>query len=122
MKPDNMDCVSIKGLTVETIIGIRDWERTTPQTLIVDMELFTDIQQAARTDDINNTLSYSDIARAVTAFIAQSRCNLIEALAEQLATLLMTQFDVAHLKLTVNKPGAVKNAMGVSVTIERAQP
>lgn len=117
-----MDRVSVLGLEVETIIGVHDWEKTTRQQVVIDLELFCDTREAAATDNLEDTLSYGDIARLVTGFVSQSQFNLIETLAEQVASQVLAAFAVERLVLTVGKPGAVKNARTVAVTIERSQP
>ena len=116
-----MDTVMIKGLAVETVIGIHDWERNIKQQLHIDMELATDIRQAASGDDIGHALNYQHISERVIEYVQQSSYGLIETLAEQLATLLMKEFSVPWLKLAVRKPGAIAEAEYVGVAIERGR-
>lgn len=114
-----MDIIFITDLRVETIIGIYDWERTTQQTVSLDIEMATDIQAAANTEDIENTLNYKAISKRVESFIAESQFLLIETMAEQVATLIREEFGVSWLRLTVHKPGALSNSTDVGVRIER---
>ncbi len=114
-----MDIIFITDLRVETIIGIYDWERTTQQTVSLDIEMATDIQAAASTEDIENTLNYKAISKRVESFIAESQFLLIETMAEQVATLIREEFGVSWLRLTVHKPGALSNSTDVGVRIER---
>lgn len=117
-----MDTVFIRGLSVKTVIGIHDWERDIKQPLLIDLELGTDIRAAANGDDIQHTLNYQSISERVIEFVQESSYGLIETLAEQIASLVLTEFSVSWLKLTVSKPEAIAEAECVGVVIERGQP
>lgn len=114
-----MDKIFISGLGVETIIGIYDWERTTKQKVVVDIEMATDISAAARTEDIESTLNYKEISKRIEQFLVDSEYQLIETLAEDLAAVVRSEFGVEWLKLVVHKPGALSNSTDVGVIIER---
>lgn len=114
-----MDKVFIKGLKAETIIGVYDWEREIRQQLLLDIELGTDIQPASKTDDLVLTLDYAAISARVIEYIQAAEFQLIETLAENVAQLLMIEFSIPWLKLTLYKPGAVSDAETVGVIIER---
>jgi len=116
-----MDTVFIKGLGVKTVIGIHDWERNIQQHLLIDLELATDIRPAADGDDIERTVNYQIISERVIEFIRQSSYGLIETLAEQLASVVMNEFSVPWLRLTVRKPDAIAEAECVGVVIERGR-
>lgn len=115
-----MDIVYIEGLRIDTVIGVYDWERTIQQTVVLDLEMSTDIALAARDDDLSFTLDYGAIADRITAFVAASRFQLLESLAEAVASLVLTEFAVAAVKLKIGKPGAVANATDVGVIIKRS--
>ena len=117
-----MDTIFLRDLRVETIIGIYDWERETPQTVSIDLELATDVARAAQSDDIADALDYKQIAKRLIAFVGESRFQLVETLAERIATLLREEFGVPWCKVTVNKGGAVRGASAVGIEIERGQP
>lgn len=114
-----MDTIRIKGLKVETLIGVHDWEKKLPRTLVLDLELASDAARAAKSDALTDALDYHAVAQAASAFVAQSRFQLIETLAQRLAEKLQKDFAVAWLKLEVHKPGAVAGAQDISVAIER---
>ena len=115
-----MDIVYIEGLRVDTVIGVYDWERTIQQTVVIDLQMTTDIALAARDDDLAFTLDYGAIADRVTAFVAASRFQLLESLAEAIASLVLAEFAVDTVKLKLGKPGAVSNATDVGVIIKRS--
>jgi len=116
-----VDKISIEGLAVETIIGVHDWEREQKQTVMIDLQLFTSTDAAARSDDVAHTIGYGDVARYATEFVESSHFNLIESLASALSERILERFPVTRLNVTVSKPGAVENAGNVSVSIERSR-
>ena len=114
-----MDTVFINDLRIEAIIGIYDWERKVKQTISLDLEMGTDIRQAAATDAIDDTLNYKAVAKRLIAFVEASEYQLVETLAEKIAAIVLSEFTVPWLKLTVHKPGAVRGSRDVGVIIER---
>jgi len=114
-----MDIVFINELRIETIIGIYDWERKVKQTISLDLEMGTDIQKSAATDAIDDTLNYKAVAKRLIAFVEDSEYQLVETLAEKIAGIVLSEFNVPWLKLTVHKPGAVRGSRDVGVIIER---
>lgn len=116
-----MDTVFINDLRIETIIGIYDWEREVKQTISLDLELGTDIRKSAETDAIEDTLNYKAVAKRMVAFVSDSEYQLVETLAEKIAEIVLSEFNVPWLKLTVHKPGAVRGSRDVGVIIERGK-
>lgn len=114
-----MDTLRITGLKTEALIGVHAWERKLPRTLLMDLELATDLARAARSDAITDALDYAAVADVTIAFVRESRYQLVETLAERLAEKLMKEFRTPWLRITVHKPGAVPAAQSVSVTLER---
>jgi len=114
-----MDIVFIHDLQIETVIGIYDWERKIRQTISLDIEMATDISKAAKSDDIEDALSYKTVAKRLIEFIEQSEFELVEALAERICSIVMEEFSVPWVKLILHKPGAVRGSKSVGVIIER---
>jgi len=114
-----MDIIFITDLRVDTIIGIYDWERTQLQTVSIDLEMATDVRPAAATEDIESTLNYKAISKRIEQFVAASKFQLIETMAERVAEIVREEFGVSWLRLTVHKPGALSNSTDVGVRIER---
>lgn len=119
-RPASHDIVFINDLALETLIGVHPWERQMRQTLRLDLELGVDVPRAAAADTLDAALDYGAVAGAVVAFAAESRCNLIETLAEQIAELVHQRFGVSWLRLTLHKPGALREAREVGIRIERS--
>tara|TARA_R110001592_G_scaffold363300_1_gene683427 strand:+ start:8630 stop:8986 length:357 start_codon:yes stop_codon:yes gene_type:complete len=114
-----MDIVYINDLKIETIIGIYDWERQVRQIISLDLEMGTDIRQAAETDDIQFALNYKAVSKRIIDFIGGSEFLLVETMAEQVAEIIRQEFNVPWLRLRIGKPGAVRGARDVGVIIER---
>ncbi len=115
------DVVFIEGLSVETVIGVFDWESAIKQTLVLDLEMKCDIEPAASSDALEHALNYAAVADAVLAYGEMHRFKLIEAFAEGLLEQLLTEFPVTSIRLKLKKPYAVKQAQGVGLIIERAK-
>lgn len=116
-----MDKVFIEELCVFATIGVYDWEKTIKQKLLLDLSMEWDNKPAAATDDLRHALNYAAISDAVTELVAERSYGLIETVAEEVAKLLLNQFGIAKVGITVRKPSAVANARSVGVSIERAQ-
>ena len=116
-----MDIVYIRDLQIETIIGIYDWEREVRQTISLDLEMAADIRRAAATDDILHTLNYKAVAKRLIVFVEESQCLLVERLAEEIATIVLSEFNVPWLKLRLSKPGALRGSKDVGIIIERGE-
>lgn len=114
-----MDIVFIEQLSVITIIGVYDWEQTISQKLVFDVEMAWDNRKAAASDDVNDCLSYADVSEAIIAHVAGGRFALVERVAEEVATLLLTRFSSPWVRIKLSKPGAVAQALQVGVIIER---
>ncbi len=114
-----MDIVYLRGLRIDTIIGIYDWERRTRQSVILDLEMGTDISRAAASERIEDTLNYKAVAKRLIQFVSESEFQLVETLAERCAAIVMQEFGVPWLRLSLNKKGAVRGATDVGVIIER---
>ncbi|TDJ25037.1 MAG: dihydroneopterin aldolase [Gammaproteobacteria bacterium] len=116
-----MDIVFIRDLQIETVIGIYDWERKVRQIISLDIDMASDIKKAADSDNIDDTLSYKTVAKRLIAFVEQSEFELVEALAEKICEIILEEFNVPWVRLTLNKPGAVRGSKSVGVMIERGQ-
>jgi dihydroneopterin aldolase len=115
------DSVFIDGLAVETVIGVYDWEREITQRLLVDLEMAWDNRVPAASDDVADALDYAAVSERVTQRLQALKPELLETAAEVLAQMLMEEFGVRWLRLTLNKPGAVPSARNVGIRIERGE-
>lgn len=114
-----MDIVFLRDLRIETVIGIYDWEREIKQTVVLDLEMASDVRKAAASERIADALNYKAVAKRMLQFVGESRFQLVETLAERCAEIILSEFGVPWVRLSVNKIGAVTGARDVGVLIER---
>ncbi len=114
-----MDKIFIKDLLVHGIIGVNDWERKTPQAILINITAFTDTVRAGQTDDIYDCVDYSVLAGKIQAHAETAARLTVEALANDLARICLEQNGVQKTIVRVEKPGAVRFAKSVGVEIER---
>ena len=114
-----MDKVFISQLHVDTIIGVYDFEKETKQSLYFDIEMLCDIKPAAKKDDINLALDYSKVSERVIAHTTSKPLELLETLVEQLAAIILAEFNTHEVTIRVSKPAAVAQAQTVGVQITR---
>ena len=116
-----MDKIFIHALKTETIVGIFDWERQVKQTVVMDIEFSADIAKAALSDSIDDTLNYKGVAKRVLALVEESSFHLVETLAEHVAMLILEEFGVSCVSITLSKPGAIRGSRDVGVMLERTR-
>lgn len=114
-----MDIIYLNDLRIDTVIGIYDWERRITQTVSFDLEMATDIRKAASSDSIEDTLDYKSVAKRLISFVGESKFQLVETLAEQVAGIILNEFNVPWVRVRLNKKGAVRYAGDVGIIIER---
>jgi dihydroneopterin aldolase len=118
---DKGDRIFLHGLEVECIIGFIEWERRTKQTVVVDVEMPVDCARAALSDDVADTLDYKKVAKRLIAFVSSSEFKLVETLAHRAALLILEEFAVEWVRLSVNKPGAIRGSKDVGVAVLRTR-
>lgn len=114
-----MDKIFIKDLVARGIIGLNDWEREKPQEMIINIVLFCDTRKAGETDDIQFSVSYRTIAKKAIAHAETAERLTVEALAEDIAKICLSEPRVEKVIVRVEKPGAVRFSKSVGVEIER---
>jgi FolB domain-containing protein len=114
-----MDQILIKDLVARGIIGVTDVEREKPQEILINIILFTDLQKAGESDDLNDTVSYRTIAKKALAHAESTKRFTVEALAADLARICLEDPGVQKVRVRVEKPGAVRFSRSVGVEIER---
>ncbi|MES0873258.1 dihydroneopterin aldolase [Sinimarinibacterium thermocellulolyticum] len=114
-----MDTIFIRGLRVDAIIGVHAWERRLERALVFDLELGTDIRDAASSDQIRDAIDYAAVVETVTRLAQTLQPALLETLAEGIARRLFEDFPIRRLRLVIDKPGAVPDVKQIGVAIER---
>jgi dihydroneopterin aldolase len=115
------DRIFLRGLEIDCIIGFIEWERRIKQTVVIDLELPVDCRRAALTDEVADTVDYKKVSKRIIAFVEASEFKLVETLAHRLAMLVIEEFGVEWVRLSVNKPGAIRGSRDVGITLERSR-
>jgi 7,8-dihydroneopterin aldolase/epimerase/oxygenase len=116
-----MDVIYLHNLRVETVIGVWEWERRIRQTLLIDLDLGTDVSRAAETDDIADTVDYKAVSDRVIGLAVGSEFRLIEALASRIAATVIEEFGLKWIRVRINKQGVVRHVRDIGVVIERGE-
>ncbi len=114
-----MDSIFIKDLLVRAIIGINDDEREKKQDVLINVVLWTDLEKAGRTDDLEDTVNYRSIKKRIYRLVESSQYKLVEALAGAVADVCFEDAKVCRVRVAIEKPGALRFARSVGVEITR---
>jgi 7,8-dihydroneopterin aldolase/epimerase/oxygenase len=114
-----MDLIFIHDFRIDILVGVYDWERTVPQTVQLDLDIALPGTRASGSDKIADTIDYAHVVRRIEETLAQHRFGLLEALAEHIAALVMTEFGAPWVRTSVTKLGAIRGVKRLGVTIER---
>ena len=118
-KKGGEDKIIISDIHLKTVIGVHDWEKKEPRDIIMTIELGVDISAAAKTDEINETVDYDELTQRLISFNKNKTFNLIETMAEESATLILKEFNVFNVQITLVKPQAMPFSKSVAVKIFR---
>lgn len=116
-----MDIIFIESLRVETQIGIYPREKASRQIVDIDLLIGTSTASAGASDNIRDTIDYAVVVERLRADLAANHFNLLEALAEHVATLLLEEFGAKWVKVRIAKLGMMRGVSRVGITIERGE-
>ena len=114
-----MDHVIIRELRVTCIVGVLPAERTTPQEVVVSLDVGTDTAAAARTGELDCTIDYAALAEQARRMIVAGRYRLLETMAADLAERVLADPRAVSVRVTVRKPAAIADARDAGVEIVR---
>jgi dihydroneopterin aldolase len=114
-----MDIVFIENFVGQTIIGIDSSEQHVLQPVRMNLAIGVPSIRACTTDRIEDTINYAAVRSAVHALFASHGVRLLEALAEAVARLLITEFGAHWVRVALAKPAKFDNVSAVGVQIER---
>ncbi len=113
------DKILINDLHVRGILGVNEWERRQKQDIVLNIELSTDTRDAARNDNVEESVNYRTVAKQVIEHVESSQRLTVEALAEDIARIALSMERVSSVRVRVEKPGAVRFARSVGIEIHR---
>ncbi|MCP5229577.1 dihydroneopterin aldolase [Accumulibacter sp.] len=114
-----MDIIFIDALRASTQIGIYPREKAMPQTIEISLQIGTSTASAGASDDIRDTIDYATVAERLRSELASRHFNLLERLAEYVATLLLEDFGATWVRVSIAKLGMMSGVQRVGVVIER---
>jgi dihydroneopterin aldolase len=114
-----MDIIFLSEIKVETKLGVPEWERMTPQTIILDIEIAMPHSRACQSDAIEDTIDYGAVVARIRQTLAENSFKLVEALAEHICQLILSEFSAPWVKVKVAKPGVLPGVKALGVIIER---
>jgi dihydroneopterin aldolase len=121
LSTEQMDIIFLRELKIDMLIGIYERERRIPQTLQLDLEIGMPNTRACQSDDIQDALDYAEVARHIQTVLGSRHFNLLEALAEQIAQIILRDFNAPWVKVSVAKLAAIRNCKQVGICIQRGQ-
>jgi D-erythro-7,8-dihydroneopterin triphosphate epimerase len=119
---ENLDRILIRNLLVRGIIGINPDERSNKQDILINAVLWADTRKPGNTDNIEDTVNYRTLAKAMISHVEAHQPLLVEKLAADLVRICLASDSRVHaVELTVEKPGALRFAQSVGLTIYRTR-
>ena len=115
-----MDIIFIEEMRAETWIGIYPREKAMPQTVELSLQIGVSTASAGASDDIRDTVDYAVVVARLRAELAARHFNLLEKLADFVATLLLEDFAAQWVRVSVAKLGLLSGVRRVGVIIERS--
>ena len=121
------DTIFIKGVVVHARHGVMEHETEVGQRFVIDLELFSDLSDASRSDRLADTVSYSQVVSTATAAFKNANYKLLERAAGAVADAILAAFPrIRAVKVTVHKPHApiaeIFEDVGVVLTRNRHPP
>lgn len=116
-----LDKIQIIDLAVRGIIGIKPDERINEQAVLVNATLWVDTRPAALSDDIADAVNYRTITKEIIAHIEDGAPMLVERLVHEIADICLRDERVRQVEVTVEKPGALRHARSVGITVNRSR-
>lgn len=114
-----MDTIFLSEVSVETRLGVPEWERMTPQTVILDIEIAMPHSRSCQSDEIEDTIDYGVVVMRIRQALAENSFKLVEALAEHVCQIVLKEFGAPWVKIKVAKPGILRGLKSLGVIIER---
>lgn len=121
---DTLDRLTVRGIEAYGHHGVLDFERRDGQLFVADLVLFLDTRQAARSDDLRDTVDYGSLVAQVRGALESDPVDLLERLADRVAGVCLADPRVRQVEVTVHKPGAPVQGRfaDVTLTIRRTNP
>lgn len=114
-----MDTIFLEQVSVQTKLGVPEWERMVPQTILLDIEIGYDLSKACKSDHIDDTIDYGQVVNRIRQTLTEHSFQLVEALAEHVCQLILKEFKAESVKIKVAKPGILPGLKALGIIIFR---
>lgn len=117
-----MDVIYVEDLEVYAYHGVNQAEKDMGQRFLISLQLFLDLSEAGKNDDLNKTINYAKLCCDVEKEFKREKYNLIEKSAESLADFILKKYTaVKRVIVKIKKPWAPigKSLKWVAVKIDR---
>lgn len=114
-----MDTIFLEQVAVETKLGVPEWERLKPQKIILDIEISYDLSASCKSDAIEDTIDYAFVVSRIRETLTEHSFKLVEALAEHVCQLILSEFNAQRVKIKVAKPSVLPGLKALGVVLER---
>ena len=113
--------IAIRNLRLRCIVGINEQERTQKQDVVVNVEMWADVAEAVRTDNVRDTVDYKVVNKEIIAAVGKSSFLLVESLASAVADICLSHERISRVRVMVEKPGALRfaDSVGIELTKEK---
>ncbi len=113
--------IAIRNLRLRCIVGINEQERTQKQDVVVNVEMWADVAEAVRTDNVRDTVDYKVVNKEIIAAVEKSSFLLVESLASAVADICLSHERISRVRVMVEKPGALRfaDSVGIELTKEK---
>ena len=105
------DRILLEGIQIPAALGVTVAERRTRRPVLLDIEVFRDLEKAGATDSIRQTIHYKRIYEVVEDTAANHQHKLVEALAERIADAILSKFDAEAVSVSVRKPTPISGVL-----------
>jgi len=113
-----MAIIRVKKLLIRTFIGFNPEELRNRQDVVINMTIRTDVNEAIRNDDVNNSYNYKTITKKVIKLVQEGKFKMLENLTQQILDLILKDPQVEWANVEVDKPHALRFAESVSIELE----
>ncbi len=118
---ENLDRIEIRDVLLRCIVGINEAERKNKQDVLINIVMWADTRAAAQSDDIADAVNYRTVTKQIIEHVEASEYFLVERLVERIAQICLRHERVQQVQVSVEKPGALRFARSVGVTITRTR-
>lgn len=116
---ETLDRIEIRDLLLRCIVGINESERKNKQDVLINILMWADTRAAAQSDNIDDAVNYRTVTKEIIEHVEASKYFLVERLVERIAEICLRDERVQQVQVSLEKPGALRFARSVGVTITR---